>query len=105
MANASAARKMTEQEIVASFDDAINYEHIYVVYQLKINHVTGRMIGAEALMRMRHPVYGIQMLLAKGDKKTLLSELGTLDKIDFMFNATIDAVGKIVDDLPIVFVK
>ena len=61
MANASAARKMTEQEIVASFDDAINYEHIYVVYQPKINHVTGRMIGAEALMRMRHPVYGIQM--------------------------------------------
>ena len=61
MANASAARKMTEQEIVASFDDAINYEHIYVVYQPKIHHVTGRMIGAEALMRMRHPVYGLQM--------------------------------------------
>ena len=61
MSNASAARKMTEQEIVASFDDAINYEHIYVVYQPKINHVTGRMIGAEALMRMRHPVYGLQM--------------------------------------------
>ena len=61
MSNASAARKMTEQEIVASFDDAINYEHIYVVYQPKINHVTGRMIDAEALMRMRHPVYGLQM--------------------------------------------
>lgn len=47
----------------------------------------------------------VQALLAKGDKKALLAELGTLDKIDFMFNAAIDAGGKIVDDLPIVFVK
>ena len=61
MADTIAARKMTEREIVASFDDAINYGHIYVCYQPKINQVTGRMIGAEALMRMKHPVYGLQM--------------------------------------------
>ena len=61
MANSANNRKMTEQEILAFFDDAINYEYIYVCYQPKINHVTGRMIGAEALMRMKHPVYGIQM--------------------------------------------
>ncbi|WP_051588971.1 EAL domain-containing protein [Ruminococcus sp. NK3A76] len=53
-------RQMTEQEIVACFDDAINFGHIYAAFQPKINHSTGRMIGAEALMRWEHPVYGMQ---------------------------------------------
>jgi len=61
MANTVATRKMTEQELVAFFDEAVNYGYIYNVYQPKINHVTGRMIGAEALMRMKHPLYGLQM--------------------------------------------
>ena len=53
-------RRMTEQEMLACFDDAVNFGHIYVTYQPKINHATGRMIGAEALMRWSHPVYGMQ---------------------------------------------
>ncbi|MCR5202976.1 MAG: EAL domain-containing protein [Lachnospiraceae bacterium] len=52
--------KMTEQELVESFSDAIKYNHIFVCYQPQINHSTGRMIGAEALMRWKHPVYGVQ---------------------------------------------
>ena len=54
------SKQMTEQELVACFDDAVNFEHIYAVYQPKINHSTGRMIGAEALMRWEHPEYGMQ---------------------------------------------
>lgn len=60
MPDTNARRRMNEQEIVSFFDDAIAYGHIYVCYQPKMNHVTGRMIGAEALMRMAHPLYGQQ---------------------------------------------
>ena len=52
--------KMTEAELLTNFDDAINYDHIYVNYQPQINHTTGRIVGAEALMRWKHPVYGMQ---------------------------------------------
>ena len=51
---------MTEQELVDSFDTAVKDEHIFVTYQPKINHSTGRMIGAEALMRWKNPEYGMQ---------------------------------------------
>ena len=53
-------RQMTEQELLACFDEAINEGHIYVLYQPKINHSTGRMIGAEALMRWTNPEFGMQ---------------------------------------------
>ena len=61
MSDSGSERKMTEQELVSYFFDAVNYGHIYNVYQPKMNHSTGRMIGAEALMRMKHPLYGLQM--------------------------------------------
>ena len=51
-------RKMTENELLACFEDELKSGHIYAVYQPKINHDTGRMIGAEALMRWSHPEYG-----------------------------------------------
>ncbi|MCR4780005.1 MAG: EAL domain-containing protein [Ruminiclostridium sp.] len=53
-------RTMTEKELLDSFDEALRDGHIFVCYQPKINHATGRMIGAEALMRWKHPVYGLQ---------------------------------------------
>ncbi len=53
-------RKLTEEEMITGFDDALQFGHIFVVYQPKVNHVSGRMIGAEALMRWRHPVFGTQ---------------------------------------------
>ncbi len=52
--------KMDEQEIVTSFEEAMENGHIYAVYQPQINHVTGRMVGAEALMRWNHPAFGPQ---------------------------------------------
>ena len=53
-------RIMTEAELLSNFEDAINYDHIYVNYQAQVNHSTGRLVGAEALMRWKHPVYGMQ---------------------------------------------
>ena len=60
MSDRSHERPMTETELLSSFEDAINYDHIYVSYQAQINHTTGRMVGAEALMRWKHPLYGMQ---------------------------------------------
>ncbi len=54
-------QKMNEPELVGCFEDALQFDHIYAVYQPQINHSTGRMVGAEALMRWKHPIYGVQM--------------------------------------------
>ncbi len=53
-------QKMTEQEFVATFDEAAANHHLMVFYQPQINHATGRMVGAEALLRWRHPAKGMQ---------------------------------------------
>ena len=53
--------RMIEPELVGCFEDALTFGHIYAVYQPQINHSTGRMVGAEALMRWKHPIYGVQM--------------------------------------------
>ncbi|MBO6303092.1 MAG: EAL domain-containing protein [Ruminiclostridium sp.] len=53
-------RQMTEKELLAGFDQALAESHIFVCYQPKMNHTTGRMIGAEALMRWNDPVNGLQ---------------------------------------------
>lgn len=53
-------QRMNEQQLLAKFDEALNKNHIFAVFQAKINHATGRMIGAEALMRWSDPEYGMQ---------------------------------------------
>ena len=53
-------KRMSEQELLGGFEDAMRYGHIFACYQPKMNHNTGRMIGAEALMRWKHPVFGLQ---------------------------------------------
>ncbi len=53
-------KRMTEQELLESFDTALENGYIFVCYQPKMNHSTGRMIGAEALMRWKDPDYGMQ---------------------------------------------
>jgi len=53
-------KRMTEKELLDSFDEALENSHIFVCYQPKMNHATGRMIGAEALMRWKHPEFGMQ---------------------------------------------
>ena len=52
--------KITEQEILYSFEDALRDGHIVPYYQPQINHSTGRMMGAEALIRWHHIVLGSQ---------------------------------------------
>ena len=52
--------KMSEPEIVLEFDNAIKNNDLFIVLQPQINHSTGRMVGAEALIRWNHPVFGMQ---------------------------------------------
>ena len=54
------SKKMTDGELISRFDDALANGHIYVNYQAQINHTTGRMLGAEALMRWNDPEFGPQ---------------------------------------------
>lgn len=53
-------KRMSEQELVEAFDQAVKNNSIFVLYQPQINHATGRMVGAEALMRWRDPEHGMQ---------------------------------------------
>ncbi len=52
-------KKLTEEEIVDSIDTAIREGYIFPYFQPQINHSTGRMIGAEALMRWEDPEFGM----------------------------------------------
>ncbi len=53
-------KRMSSEELLNSFWEALHSNHIFVVYQPKMNHSTGRMIGAEALMRWKDPENGMQ---------------------------------------------
>ena len=52
--------RMNEQELLAAFDEAIENDHIFAYFQPQVNHSTGRMVGAEALMRWKDPECGMQ---------------------------------------------
>ena len=53
-------RKMNEAELTDSFRDSLKNGDIYICLQPQINHLTRRMVGAEALIRWKHPVFGQQ---------------------------------------------
>ena len=53
-------RPMTDEEIIRFFEMAIAGGQIFVYYQPQYNHSTGRIVGAEGLMRWRHPEFGLQ---------------------------------------------
>lgn len=49
---------ITETEILDSFEIALRDQQFLIYYQPQINHSTGRMVGAEALVRWQHPEKG-----------------------------------------------
>ena len=53
-------KRMTEMEVVRFFEQAISEGQISVHYQPQYNHSTGRLVGAEGLMRWNHPEFGPQ---------------------------------------------
>ena len=53
-------KRMDKSEILLDFGEAMRRGDLYPCYQPQYNHATGRMIGAEALMRWEHPEFGPQ---------------------------------------------
>lgn len=51
---------MTPEEFVADFASAVEHGDIFPHYQPQYNHATGRVVGAEALMRWESPEHGRQ---------------------------------------------
>lgn len=54
------AKQMNEQELLAAFNEAMTNNYIFACYQPQINHSTGHMVGAEALIRWKDPEHGMQ---------------------------------------------
>ena len=52
-------RMLEEQEIVSQMREALSDGQFQVWYQPQYNHLTGALIGAEALVRWQHPVRGM----------------------------------------------
>ena len=71
-------RQMTEIELVESFSEALDNNHLYICLQPQINHATKLMVGAEALMRWKNPEFGIQF---PGDF------IPVLEKYDLIYRA------------------
>lgn len=50
---------LQEQEIINNMAKALEEEHFKVYYQPQYNHITGQLVGAEALVRWLHPTRGL----------------------------------------------
>ena len=74
-------RVMTEQEIAEQFDEAIEKEQFYLCYQPQVNHLTGKLVGAEALLRWKHPEFGVQF---PRDFIPILEEKGLIYRTDLL---------------------
>ena len=89
-------QRMNEQQLLEAFEDALSSGQIYPVFQPKINHDTGRMIGAEALMRWKHPVFGMQY---PSDFIPVLERNGLIYRADlWIFEAVCRFLRKCLDD-------
>ncbi len=94
-------KRMTEKELLDSFAEAIKNDHIFAVYQPQINHATGRMVGAEALMRWKHPEFGMQY---PSDFIPVLENQGLIDRADLhIFESVCRLQRKCLDEeIPVV---
>ena len=83
---------MTKEEITERFDQALKDGSIYVCFQPQINHMTGRMMGAEALMRWDDPEHGPQL---PSDFIPILEEVDLIFPADlFVFREVCDLIRK-----------
>ena len=71
--------RMNSNELLKRFKEAMLTEDVYLCYQPQFNHVTGRMVGAEALMRWHDKEYGDQY---PSDFIPVLEELGYMHDAD-----------------------
>ena len=86
---------MTKSEIKKKFRAALANGSVYARYQPQFNHATGRMVGAEALMRWRDDEYGEQ---SPADFIPVLEETGLMHEADlYMFRVVCDFIRRRLD--------
>jgi EAL domain-containing protein (putative c-di-GMP-specific phosphodiesterase class I) len=89
-------REILEEEIIRDFEKGLREHQIYMCYQPKYNHSTGRMIGAEALMRWNHPVYGKEF---PGSVIALIEEHGLIHTLtEIVLHKTCEAIRGFCED-------
>ncbi|MBP3610640.1 MAG: bifunctional diguanylate cyclase/phosphodiesterase [Lachnospiraceae bacterium] len=71
---------LTEQDILAIAGTALEKEQFVLYYQPQYNHVDGTVIGAEALVRWKHPERG---LISPGLFIPIFEKNGYISKLDF----------------------
>ncbi len=71
---------LSEQEIVGMMEAALVQEQFVVYYQPQYNHSTGMLVGAEALVRWKHPERG---LISPGVFIPIFENNGFITKLDF----------------------
>lgn len=81
---------LDEQRIVESMEKALKEEQFRVFYQPKHESVTGKIAGAEALIRWEHPDYGF---MSPGQFIPIFEKNGFITKIDkFVMNKVCDDI-------------
>lgn len=74
------AAMLTEQDILAIAGTALEEKHFVLYYQPQYNHADGTVIGAEALVRWKHPERG---LISPGIFIPIFEKNGYISKLDF----------------------
>ena len=74
------AAMLTEQDILAIAGRALEEQHFVLYYQPQYNHADGTIIGAEALVRWKHPDRG---LISPGIFIPIFEKNGYISKLDF----------------------
>ncbi len=79
-ASADAAAK-TRLRLMSEIQNALRNDEFVLHYQPKINVGTGTIVGAEALLRWQHPLFGLQLpgrFLPLVEKSNLIIDIGRL---------------------------
>lgn len=84
-----------EQEIVGMMATALAEKQFVVYYQPQYNHSTGMLVGAEALVRWRHPERG---LISPGIFIPIFEKNGFITKLDlYVFEQVCEFLRKCID--------
>lgn len=70
---------LTEQEITGMMEGALRNKHFVIYYQPQYNHTTGMLVGAEALVRWKHPDRG---LISPGIFIPIFEKNGFITRLD-----------------------
>ncbi len=85
-----------EQEIVGMMSTALAEKHFVVYYQPQYNHSTGMLLGAEALVRWKHPEKGI---ISPGVFIPIFEKNGFITKLDlYVFEQVCVFIRKCLDN-------